>query len=523
MGQKASKVDYRLLDRRQIKEFLESLRDKQHTIWQMERSMKKLFALGEQEQVIPVCISKLKENDEALAPIICYALEYANNYDVIDSLSDILLMPNISDKIKARVLTVMAHYGVDVGELPLNIIIKDFKQIAKESLEELLNDINEDYFLIPYVLDDLEEFTTEMKIAYIRDIGSLKNEKALPLLEILVLTDEIPVAQEAAKALGKMKSGKALFVLTKLANFVEKQPIKETVLREARRLKFSGIAIEGYAPPAKLDEPVKMILSAVDGLGNRALWIAWENPNSKLSFVTMNLLLNAITGVRDCWCISQIASRDFDLSIKELSKTTIIMESNLEYILDLIRDALYWNKKTESPLPYQFYFWKYLLSQKYNLKPKIYTPALQYIEDTNVDDEALRETFELYNYNIFQDWFISDPRVYDFADRNKSKRGYTLKKMTYKKAENLFENFTKELIEPNIVLIKRMLELTADFVIKMGQGEIAENIMTAFAYMDSKPLYYHPFVQRMVLESLKVAFNNMKNGFDMRLNPEVFE
>ena len=95
--------------------------------------------------------------------------------------------------------------------------------------------------------------------------------------------------------------------------------------------------------------------------------------------------------------------------------------------------------------------------------------------------------------------------------------------MTYQKAEKLFSKFTEELIEPNADKVKRMLQLSADFLDKAGQTEMAKTTLCAFLHMDIKPLYYHPFIQRMVIESIKVALNNMKNGFDMRVNPGDFE
>lgn len=100
--EKAPKVDYRLLYKKQILDYLESLKDKEQTIWQMDESMKRLFRIG--EQVVPVCLSKLRQNDEELAPILCYALEFANDYSVVEPLMDILIMPNVSDRIKARIL-----------------------------------------------------------------------------------------------------------------------------------------------------------------------------------------------------------------------------------------------------------------------------------------------------------------------------------------------------------------------------------------------------------------------------------
>lgn len=142
--------------------------------------------------------------------------EYANDFSVVEPLMDILIMQEVSDKIKARILTVLTHYGIDAGELPLDMIMNDFDKMASDSMEEMLADIYRDPFLIPYLLDDLEEFNLEMKLAYIMDLAALKDERAILFLEILASIDEPPVAAEAIKALGQISSGKALYVLEKL-------------------------------------------------------------------------------------------------------------------------------------------------------------------------------------------------------------------------------------------------------------------------------------------------------------------
>lgn len=520
---KASKVDYRLLYKRKIVDFLESLKDKEYTVWQMNESMKKLFSMG--EQVVQVCLAKLRENDEVLAPVVCYALEFADNYDVVAPLMDILIMPDISDKVKARILTVLSHYGVDAGELPLNMIMKDFDRVASESLTEMLEDIDKDYFLILYILDDMEEFPPDMKLSYVKDIGDLKDERAVKLLEIIASMDDIPLAQEAIKALGKIKSGKSLFALSRLANLINDDCTRRIVEKEIQRLKFSGVQMEIPPSPVKLTNPVKIIVSSIDGLGSRALWIAWKNPLKTRKLTSMNLLLNADTGIKDCWGVPQISTREFNSSIKDLSKTTLIAECNMEYAITLIRDALHLNQEKGIEMPYQFFFWKHLLEQNYNLKPKVYKPSFEKydMEEILNNQEYFKKTFDLFNYRLFDDWFIAEPRVYDYADENRSRKGYIIKKMTQQRAEKLFSKFTQELIEPQIHVIKRMMELSADFLDRAGQKELAKVALSALLHMNIRPLYYHPFIQRMIIESIRVALNNMKNGFDMRVNPDAFE
>jgi hypothetical protein len=522
---KTSKVDYSLLKKRQILSFLEALKNKDYTVGQLDRSMKKLFSMG--DMVVPVCLSKLRESDEELAPIVCYALEYANDYRLIGPLMDILVMPQVSDKVKARILSVLSHYGVDTGDLPLNSIMRDFEKVVTQSLIEMIEDINKDYFLIPYILDDLQDFPPEVKLAYIRDIGEHRLENAVVLLEILAKVDDIPVAEEAARALGKIRSGKALYALNKVSREVGNERLKKTVEREILRLKFSGVAEEPYEMPVNLKKPVKVILSSIDGLGSRALWFTWKNPIKKRRLCSMNLLVNVSEGIRDCWSISQMTSREFENSVRDLSRSTIIVEADANYAVALIKDAYYWNLKAGNPIPYQFFFWKGVIEESMSCRivPKPYRPDFGMYDFSSIkaNDDYYKSTFDLFNYRLFEDWFVAEPRVYDYAEEHKSKNGYYIKKMTLSKAESLFSKFTSELIEPRVETLRRMLELSADFLNKMGERELVKVVLSAMLHLDTEPLHYHPFIQRMIIESLRVALINMKNGFDMRVNPEAFD
>ena len=117
---------------------------------------------------------------------------------------------------------------------------------------------------------------------------------------------------------------------------------------------------------------------------------------------------------------------------------------------------------------------------------------------------------------------MAEPRVYDYAEQNKSK-GILAKKMTHQKTEKLFCEFTKELIEPQRERFKENVRAYSRFFSKVKNEELTKTVLCAYVHMDIEPLHYHPFIQRMVIESIRVALNNMKNGFDMRINPDAFE
>ncbi|MGB9812030.1 MAG: HEAT repeat domain-containing protein [Thermovenabulum sp.] len=519
------KVDYSLLIKKQILEFLEGLKGKDYTIKELNRSMKKLFKWG--KMVVPVCLSKLKESDEELAPIVCYALEYANDYSLINPLMDILIMPNVSDRVKTRILSVLAHYGVDASELPLEYILRDYNRITKISMMEMIEDINKDYFLLPYVLEDLQDFPLEARLSYIYDIGSYRMEKAIPILEVLAKVDETLVAEEAVKAISKIKSGKALFVLNRLLKKVKDEKVKKIIEREILRLKFSGISEIPYERPFKIKEPFKILLTSIDGLGSRALWIVWKHPLMKRKYCSASFLLNSGLGIKDCWSVSRLSLKEFKDSVKDLAKTTVIVETSGEYALKLLQDALHNNYKSDNPLPYQFYFWQGLIEESLSTEivPTPYEPDFSDYDKNEIkfDHNYLIKTFDLLSYPIFEDWFFSEPQVYDYAEEYKSKKGFFIKKLTLDKTEKLFAKFTEEVVLPRINLLKRMLELSADFLKLLDEKELVKVVLSALYNLDMEPLYYHPFVQRIIIESLKVALTNMKNGFDMRSNPDVFD
>ncbi|KYO67982.1 hypothetical protein [Thermovenabulum gondwanense] len=521
----SSKVDYSLLVKKQIIEFLEGLKGKDYTVKELNRSMKKLFKMG--KMVVPVCLSKLKESDEELAPIICYALEYANDYALVSPLMDILIMPGVSDKVKTRILSVLAHYGVDATELPLEYILKDYNRITRVSMMEMLEDINRDYFLIPYILEDLQDFPLESKLNYIYDIGCYRMEKSIPLLEVLAKVDETPVAEEAVKAISKTKTGKALFVLNRLLSQVKDEKVKKIIEREILRLKFSGICESTFERPFKIQQPYKILLTAIDGLGSRALWMVWKHPLLKRKYCSVSFLINISSGIKDCWSVSRLSLKEFKESSKDLSRTTVIAEIDGNYAIKLLEDAIWQNNKSGNPLPYQYYFWQGVIEDSLSteIAPTPYIPGFnEYdLSEIKLNHNYLIKNFELLNYPLFEDWFFSEPRVYDFAEEYKSKKGFFLKKLTLEKTEKLFFQFTEEIILPRLDILKRMLELSADFLRLLDEKELVKVVLSAILHLDMQPIYYHPLIQRIIIESLKVALTNLKNGFDIRLNPEVFD
>ncbi|MDI3535241.1 MAG: hypothetical protein PWQ82_1606 [Thermosediminibacterales bacterium] len=518
-----NKVDYTLLIRRKILDSLDSLRGKELTVKEIDKFMERLFKNGK-DQVVSICLSKLKESDEDIAPIVCYALQYANDSSIISPLMDILLNPRVDDMTKTRVLGILADYGVDIGNLPLDEILHDFDRMASDSMEKMLQDIDDDMFFVSYILEDFDTFTPEMKTAYIKDLGDTKDERAVILLESLAQVDDPKIAQEAVRQLGRIKKSKALSALQRVLEFCSDEITKNVVSREIRRLKMIGIHPEGTDKSEFEIKQYKAIVSSIDGLGSRALWFSWRHPKNKRKLCSINLLVNIKDGIKDCWAVPEISVRDFNSTLKELKKEAEVLE-DYEYALKILQDALNQNRVSGKPVPTLMSFWKRFF-RKQDIVEKRYDPEKpNEIEEIVFKPDFDDKTFYLFDMQEFKDWFISQPRVYDYAEiylklNSKGSNG----KNHLTKMKRFYKKFSDELILPKKEEITRMMELTWDFLFRKNKLEEAKQAYYALTKIKTQPLYELPFIQRIIIESIKIALNNLKKGFDLRAaNPRFLE
>jgi hypothetical protein len=512
----SSNIDYTLLRKRRIIDFLESLRGKDMTVRQMDGIMEKLFKMG--EQVIPTCLSKIKEGDEEILPIVCYALQYANDTSVINPLLHILMNQKAKDSIKTRILGVLADYGVDIGQLPLDNILEDFDRVASDSMEKMLHDVEKDPFFISYILEDYDTFSRDMKYTYIKDLGDSRDPRALGLLKALAITDDPEMAAEAIRQIGRIRSGSALRMIREIYPFLSDDETIETAEREMRRFMMMGIEPDEPEPPTSL-KLYKALVSSIDGLGCRAVWFAWRHPRNGRKLCSVNFLVNVTEGIKDCWAIPEISVRDFNSTLKELKKEAEVVE-DYAYTISILKDALYQNHNNRTPIPAPVFFWRQFFEAKAFNPRKLTLKRVRELKSP--DDESLN-TGVLLDKLEFRDWFISSPRVYDYAEEyafiNKKRhlRNYPARLAKF------YQRFSDELIATHRDVLKRMLELSADFLVKLEKFSEAGLVKQILEHMEKQPLYKNAFIQRMIIESVKIANANLKKGYDMRTNPELYD
>jgi hypothetical protein len=258
------------------------------------------------------------------------------------------------------------------------------------------------------------------------------------------------------------------------------------------------------------------------------LWIARWTKNSKLE--VLNLMLNTTVGIKDCYGFSNMPQREFDKMVRVMRDEIDGVELDYNYALDLIRDALYQNRESEFTIPIEFNLWKKILKGD-DISPKRYMPNwgnyIDKIEKLRNDEDILEESYYLHDIEDFSSWFDQSPKTYEYWDELEELvdryRGKTLDR----KIDNLLKRYAAEVFEPQRDFIKRNLELAADFLFrqpdKYDAGEVALVAALNLESNRSISLFEHPFIERAMNASLEMAELNMSHGFDVRVNPEIFD
>lgn len=531
-GKRSSKVDYTLLERKRVIDFLEKIKSAEDiTVEEIEQKMETLMAMGEHVQ--DVLLNIIRNCDDEMLPVVAYGLEYMDDPELIDPLIDILIDPSVREEIKLRILSILGNYGVDTSDPEFAEILEsafeDLEGVMHRSTMEMLDSIQQDDEAIAFLLEDFQEFPPEAQIEMVRQFGDTKDERAVKILEIFAEVDDKDVAQEAIRYLGKIESPQAYTALEQIIADSNDAEITKVAEKSMRILQLANVKpIPTEERISELGDIYKVIMSFIDGKGSRIVWIARWTENSKLE--TINLMLNTGVGIKDCYGVSNMSKREFDKMIRTMRSEVDGVELDYNYALKLIKDAIYQNRESTSAIPIEFTLWKRVLKGD-DISPERYVPDWSnFVDNINKlksDEDILEEAYHLHDLEDFSSWFDQSPKTYDYWDEleeliNKY-RGKTLDR----KIDVLLKRYAAEVFEPQRDFIKRNLELTADFLFHQpDRNDEAEVALVAALHLEPEsplPLHGHPFIERIMDESLEMAELNISHGFDVRANPELFD
>lgn len=498
------KVENILLLKRRVMDFLEELKSRQEiTLHQLEEELDEL--LGMDERVPAVLINLLpRTRDPVILDLIAYALEFAGDESIVGPLIELLVSRETSPEAKLRIISVLNAYGYDsfspevIGSDPK--VAAELEELADRSFRETMEMAERDEESLSLILEEIERFPFEAKIDYIRYLADYASPGAVRVLQALgMVVGDDRIAEAAIESLSGIKLPAALTALRDLARRAPSEELRSLADRGARRLALMGIE-ENEQEEMRLGRVYKAILTSIDGNGDRIIWVCRFNRADPERLFFSSFMVNTDKGIRECFGTTKLHLTNFHAAYDKLKLSLSTAEVDYEYVVKLIKDALYQNLSSGCPAPYPFSVWRMIFADV-DLTPQRYEIDLGRFGDLlSSGEEMLSQAPQLLKLNEFSDWYDHSHKAIEYylmISKLRSRR----------EAAKVIRRYVREVFEPKRKSLKRRLELMAEFMAMRGEERMARLALVAAMKLadETFPIHRHPLIAGMIGASLRLA------------------
>ena len=515
----AINIDKSLRERRRINRLLDFLKRDDLTGEQMERIGKRLQKSG--KRALSPLVRKLwrEQNGTAIYRYTCM-LDFFDASAWMDQLIQITLQrKDLEEDGKLALLDVLHDSGIDVTAPPFASMTGYGSPTLEGFVDDCLGD-NERGLVrfIDSFLDVADEFRGKM-VQHLADNGSAE---AVALLEILLSFEKEDVVHEAIHALGRVKNGYALDVLERAETKYDGD-LALRIQRSIRRLLFTGIRV-AQELPRSFQQPLpfhEVYAGPVDFYGSRTLWFSWRLDDH--AFAAMLILTGETDGMLNAISYRMKDGKEYGHILKDVSGGELLTPVAHDYALALLRDALHLSREGGFYLPPDFYV-DMRLFRPDSIKPEAYIPRfkLKHLEDI-VDKIPgyVTSSDELLDEPGLEGWLLTETALYDAADRFAAldKNGGP-ESVSPEALEREISRCCEDLIVPRRAEIIKRLLLTADYLqqIQSDENAVQKTLATSLSLVGGfLPDCRHPFVRRLLLDSVDAARQTLAEGYDPRL------
>lgn len=516
---KPFKLDKSLRERRRIIRLLDYLKRDDLTGEQMERIGRRLQKSG--RRALRPLVRKLwqENNGTAIYRYTCM-LDFFDDASWLDQLVQITLKRrDMEEEGRLALLDVLQDCGIDVTAPPFAGMTGYGAGSMEGFIAECLADGERG--LVRF-MDMFLDAADDVRERMIRRLSETGTPDAVALLEILISFERPEVVREAILSLGRIRSGFALTVLTRAEKRHEGESA-DLIRRSIRRLSFMGVRQAAELPklfPVPL--PFHQVQAGpVDIYGSRSLLFAWRLDDA--TFAALLLLAGESEGVINALSYRMKDEREYEAVLRGMTAGELLEPVDPAYGLALLRDALFRSRELGYFLPPDFYVDMRLFSPDV-IRPEAYIPRFSLVHLEGIAERIpgyVSTSNELLDSPELEGWMLSEPAVYDAADRLSAlEKGARDGVIPEAELEAELARFCAELITPRRAEIIKRLLLTADYMQQTGCGEktVQQTLATALSLVGGfLPEARHPFIRRLVLDSMETARQALAEGYDLRL------
>ncbi|PKM81308.1 MAG: hypothetical protein CVU89_09850 [Firmicutes bacterium HGW-Firmicutes-14] len=517
-------VSYTLLEKRAIEEVLDKLMDsnKAHGI---EKAVSFLLD-KDSTMVLKSSLSRLKniiQSDisgqhlmKVTNLLTVIAEVYTGEGFVPEEIKAAARTPGLSRGAKMLLLSFLVNLGTDEEQIAALIDIDELTEMAEFAADNLAGMARGSLSERLFFLQEFSAFDLDDQEEIMKKLAEDRSDAAAEMLGTLAYTYEPRIVETAVKLLGQDLRARTFAILRELAE--NREPVPGSIAkRELGTISGKPVRDSKRKWKKPFGEIYDAVVTSFDGKGSRAVWMAWKLPGRKNRLIGVNFLINSSLGIKDCFGTPDLTRKEFDSMVEEISQTASVLRGNPEYCMSLIRGALDKSLAQGLPVPAELAFWRRCLKDEIYCRG--YVPSVNSLlpKTQKMLQESFSRTEMLLDYPEFTGWYEETPEVYDIAETFLDVSGrFGDKPIFEERVEQLITEVINRAIRPVIPELRERLLLTADFIKKTGNRNLAGDTMVCLASLDSVPPERHPFIRRMAYESISSAAYNLENGIDIR-------
>ena len=515
-------IDKSLRERRRIMRLLDFLKRDDLTGEQMERIGRRLQKSG--KRALKPLVRKLwqEQNGTAIYRYTCM-LDFFDASAWMDQLIQITLQrKDLDENGKLALLDVLHDGGIDVTAPPFAAMTGYGAPTLEGFIDDCLTDGERG--LVRFI-DSFLDVADEFRLRMMRRLSESSTPEAMALLEILLSFEKTEIVKEAILALGRAKSGFALDVLGR-AESRHKGDMATLIQRSIRRLSFVGIR-EPMELPHSFQQPLpfhEVFAGPIDFYGSRSLWFSWRLDEK--NYAAMLILTGDSDGLLNAISYRMKDFKEYSHVLKDIAGGEMLIPVDPTYAMALLRDALHRSSDQGFYLPPDFYV-DMRLFRPDTIIPEPYIPRFSLANLEGIVEKI--PDYVVTSNNLLDEpglegWVLTEMAVYDAAERFialETDGGPDT--VTSEALEAEISRCCDELIIPRRADIIKRLLLSADYLQQTDSDESAvqQTLATALSLVGGfLPDCRHPFVRRLLLDSIDAARQTLSEGYDPRLEEE---
>ncbi len=502
MAEKRGKIITTLRQRRWIESEIQHMLEARTEAEFMERAIR---VAGSGQQVIPVILSSLDTSNSQLLGVLGTISTYLEADEIASALRRVAMAPERSDRERMAALMILDRFLEEELEEELFGGLQNPQEVAVQSLVEMLNEVEENRFILLEYVYALKEQPLEIVRVIMDTMRGLEGERTIEPLRLLAQDERRPVAQEAIYLLGTIRSPRAVKALQTLSPTVapDFQPLVE---RSVRKLSLSGVPVEPLPPP---DQHWRALISPVDGQGNQSLWFIYHAPPQKTCRF-LAVLLDDHLGLKSAFGDEEAPTERFParkpvgvVHFFTMAETGLMMlETDFEYGRRLVLEGLQRNWATGTPLPPEYCLLNDLL-WRYDCPETLYRPQLPVLEGQpgHTVEEMLPYTTALLDHPAFANWFLQSELVYRATVKMLTQPSWEGDAFQGKEGlEYLIKSYFDD---TTVALYRSRLEAMSEWLTRAQDDQMARLALVAALALDEVPTENHPLLVRLIERELK--------------------